>query len=86
MKPSSPRAIALWRNPRPIADGPFTDWTTALDATDNGQDLAVDYRRFRPVAGRYVRLVITGTPRYNQRGRIRPGVVSFTVFGTRQRP
>jgi hypothetical protein len=72
-----------------ILPGPFryrievsvngADWTTALDAADNREDLACDSRVFPPCAGRYVRLTILGSPRG-----IRPAVISFTAFGRRE--
>ena len=69
------------------ADSPDDEagWTTAFDASDNAEDLAVDYRRFPSVTGRYVRLVVVGWPQCGA-GRIRPGVVSFTAFGNREPP
>ena len=69
------------------ADSPDDEagWTTAFDASGNAEDLAVDYRRFPSVTGRYVRLVVVGWPQCGT-GRIRPGVVSFTAFGNREPP
>ena len=56
-----------------------SEWTTALDARDNRDDLSVDYRTFAPIPGRYIRLTVHGWPKG-----LRPGVVSFTVFGRRE--
>ena len=55
-------------------------WVTALDASGNDVDLSVDYRAFDPVPGRHVRLTVTKWPRG-----LRPGVISFTAFGTREK-
>lgn len=52
------------------------EWKVLLDASDNQQDLCIDYRQFDPVNAYAVRLRITGTPEG-----ITPGLVSFTVFG-----
>lgn len=54
------------------------EWTTLLDMTYNSEDYNIDYRSFPPVIARELRLRITGWPKG-----ITPGVVSFTVFGTR---
>ena len=52
------------------------EWKVLLDASDNQQDLCIDYRQFEPVNAYDVRLRITGAPEG-----ITPGLVSFTVFG-----
>ena len=55
-----------------------TDWETLLDLSDNALDLNIDFRTFEAKSGTYVRLTICNAPTG-----IRPGVVSFSVFGTR---
>lgn len=54
------------------------EWSTLLDMRENDEDYNIDYRAFPPVTVREIRLRITG----HSEG-ITPGVVSFTVFGTR---
>ena len=53
------------------------NWEVLLDASENQQDLCIDYRQFDPVKAYGVRLKVIGAPKG-----ILPGVVSFTVFGT----
>ena len=52
------------------------EWCTLIDASDNQQDLCIDYRQFEAARAYAVRLRIVGAPEG-----ITPGVVSFTVFG-----
>jgi len=47
-----------------------------IDASDNKEDMCVDYRTFDKVTARKVRLRILGAPKG-----IEPAVISFTVFG-----
>lgn len=64
-----------------VCDGENPDhFTTALDCSENRTDYAVDYRTFETVSARYVRLILKGGPKG-----IRPGVISFTVFGEYER-
>lgn len=64
-----------------VCDGERPDhFTTALDCSENRTDYAVDYRTFETVSARYVRLILKGGPKG-----IRPGVISFTVFGEYER-
>lgn len=51
-------------------------FVTVLDCSQNKTDYVVDYRTFPVVNARYVRLCIDGCP-----VGIRPGVISFAVFG-----
>lgn len=55
------------------------NWTTVLDCSDNDQDLLIDYRTFPSCTGSLARLTILGAPQG-----IRPGVISFSVFGKRE--
>lgn len=55
------------------------EWLTVLDCSQNDRDLTVDYRTFPSACGALARLTILGAP-----AGIRPGVVSFSVFGTRE--
>lgn len=48
-----------------------------IDASENTEDLCVDYRQVEPVKAYGIRLRICGAPRG-----ITPGVVSLTAFGT----
>jgi xylan 1,4-beta-xylosidase len=52
------------------------EWKVIVDAADNKEDLAVDYRTFEPVRAAKVRIRILGW----QEG-IQPGIINFTVFG-----
>lgn len=54
------------------------EWFPVLDMTENTEDMNIDYRTFPPVHASAVRLTVTGAP-----AGIRPGVVSFVVFGKR---
>ena len=56
------------------------EWRILLDASDNEEDLLIDYRTFPPVCCRELRLRITAAP-----AGITPGVISFAVFGTRKK-
>jgi hypothetical protein len=51
-------------------------WQTLVDASENTEDLCIDYRQFEPVKAYAVRLRILGAPRG-----ITPGLTSLTVFG-----
>ena len=55
------------------------EWITLLDMSQNVEDYNIDYRCFSPGCYLKVRLEITGAPQG-----ITPGVISFTVFGTRE--
>ena len=82
----------IWRDigmdcPKGIVPGPFRylveylpagsdDWKILIDASDNRQDLAIDYRQVDPVTTRHLRLRILGAPKG-----ITPGLVSLTAFG-----
>lgn len=61
----------------PAPDHGQTGWRTLVDASDNDQDLCIDYRTFEPVKAYALRLRIVGAPKG-----IEPGLVSFTAFGT----
>lgn len=52
------------------------EWTTILDMSENTGDFNVDYRTFKPVVCREIRLRILGWPEG-----ITPAVESFTIFG-----
>ena len=51
-------------------------WVTLVDASENAEDLCVDYRQFDPVIGYAIRLRILGAPQG-----ITPGLASITAFG-----
>ena len=51
-------------------------WAPLIDASDNTEDLPVDYRETEPVQAHGVRLRILGAPEG-----ITPGLVSLTAFG-----
>lgn len=55
------------------------DWVTLLDCSENDTDLLIDYRTFPSQCGTEARLTVLGAP-----DGIRPGVISFSVFGTRE--
>ena len=55
------------------------NWSTVLDCSDNDVDLSVDYRTFPSARGELARLTILSAP-----AGIRPGVISFSVFGKRE--
>lgn len=54
------------------------EWKTLLDMSENDEDFNIDYRSFEPVLCREARVRIVGCPKG-----ITPGIVSFTLFGTR---
>ena len=54
------------------------EWKTLLDMSENNEDFNIDYRSFYPVLCREARIRIVGWPKG-----IIPGIVSFTLFGTR---
>ena len=54
------------------------DWKMVLDLKNNDKDLIVDYRTFKPVLLREVRLRITKSPKG-----VIPGIISFSIFGTK---
>lgn len=58
------------------SDSKREEWKTLIDATENNEDLCIDYREIEPTVAYAVRLKICGAPRG-----IQPGVVDFTVFG-----
>ncbi len=62
-----------WRLEGAPADGPFTP---LVDASENSQDLLIDYRTFAPRTVRRIRLVVSAWP-----AGLRPGVIAFSVFG-----
>lgn len=51
-------------------------WKTLIDASDNTDDLCIDYREVAPVQAYGIRLRILGAPEG-----ITPGLVSLTAFG-----
>ena len=57
-------------------DPGLTAWQTLIDASDNTEDLPIDYRETEPIKARGVRLRILGSP-----AGITPGLVSLTAFG-----
>ncbi len=57
-------------------DGKCKEWKTLIDASENCEDLCIDYREIPPTIAYGVRLKICGAP-----CGIQPGVVDFTVFG-----
>jgi hypothetical protein len=52
------------------------DWQILVDASENTEDLCIDYRQFEPVKVYAIRLRILGAPEG-----ITPGLTSLTVFG-----
>lgn len=56
------------------------NWVTALDLSENDTELIIDYRSFPSCVGTEARLTILGAPEG-----IRPGVISFSVFGIREK-
>lgn len=54
------------------------EWFTLLDRSENTEELNIDYQTFPPVSCDQVRLTIVGKPEG-----INPGLIDFTVFGTR---
>lgn len=57
-------------------DPELRTWAPLIDASDNTEDLPVDYRETEPVQAHGVRLRILGAPEG-----ITPGLVSLTAFG-----
>jgi hypothetical protein len=57
-------------------DSKRVEWKTLIDASENQEDLCIDYRETEPTVAYAVRLKICGVPRG-----IQPGVVDFTIFG-----
>ncbi len=55
------------------------EWVTVLDCSENDTDLCIDYRTFPSRVGALARLTILDAPKG-----IRPGVISFSVFGKRE--
>lgn len=51
-------------------------WVTVVDASENTEDLSVDYRTFDEIRTGRVRFTILGAPKG-----VQPGVLNFTVFG-----
>lgn len=58
------------------ADEKANDWRMLVDASENRQDLCIDFRQFEPVDAYRIRLRILGAPKG-----ITPGLVSLTAFG-----
>lgn len=71
IKPGAFRYIAEYS---PASD--LVSWETLIDASDNSEDLCIDYRETKPVGAYGIRLRITGAPEG-----ITPGLVSLTAFG-----
>ena len=57
-------------------DAALTVWETLIDASENTEDLCVDYRETEDVKAYGIRLRILGAPEG-----ITPGLVSLTAFG-----
>ena len=57
-------------------DEEMTQWEMLIDASENEEDLCIDYRQFDAVRAWAVRLRILGAPKG-----ITPGLVSLTAFG-----
>ena len=53
-----------------------TQWKTLIDASENEDDLCIDYRQFETVNAYGIKLKIVGAPKG-----ITPGLVSLTAFG-----
>ena len=51
-------------------------WQILVDASENTEDLCIDYRQFEPVTAYAIRLRILGAP-----NGIQPGLTSITAFG-----
>ena len=51
-------------------------WRILVDASENTEDLCIDYRQFEPVTAYAIRLRILGAP-----NGIQPGLTSITAFG-----
>lgn len=59
------------------SDSNLKCWKTLVDASENTDDLCIDYRQFEAVAAYGIRLRILSAPKG-----ITPGLVSLTAFGT----
>lgn len=59
------------------SDAQLQDWRMLIDASENTQDLCIDYRMCAPAQAYGVRLRILGAPEG-----IVPGLVSLTAFGS----
>jgi hypothetical protein len=57
-------------------DAGLGSWETLIDASDNTEDLCIDYRQIAPVQAYGIRLRILNAP-----AGITPGLVSLTAFG-----
>ena len=57
-------------------DPGFTDWRMLIDASENTEDLSIDYRQTEAVRAHGIRLKILGSPEG-----ITPGLCSLTAFG-----
>ena len=57
-------------------DRGLSEWLPLVDASENKEDLCIDYRETEPVKAHGVRLRILGSP-----AGITPGLVSLTAFG-----
>ena len=58
------------------ADRKQETWQTLVNASENTEDLCIDYRQFAPVKAYAIRLRILGAPKG-----ITPGLTSLTAFG-----
>ena len=57
-------------------DPGFTDWRMLIDASENTEDLPIDYRQTEAIRAYGIRLRILGAPEG-----ITPGLCSLTAFG-----
>jgi hypothetical protein len=57
-------------------DSNLEKWIILIDASENTEDLCIDYREVKPVNAYGLRLMILGSPEG-----ITPGLVSLTAFG-----
>ena len=57
-------------------DTGLSEWKTLIDASNNTEDLCIDYRQTEPVKAYGIRLRILGAPEG-----ITPGLISLTAFG-----
>lgn len=57
-------------------DAKLSTWKMLIDATENTEDLCIDYRETEAVGAYGIRLRILGAP-----AGITPGLVSMTAFG-----
>jgi hypothetical protein len=55
-------------------------WFTIVDATQNNEDLKVDFRQFEAATAELIRLTVTGHP-----NGVYPAVTDFTAFGVRNK-